>query len=221
MISSAPRQIVSVAALFFINVASKFWYFYYMKFLYFYVTIPYSEGKGVAFTGGIKMYQAGEWVVYGIHGVCRVVGTEKQLVNRKRTQFLVLEPLNHGESRFYLPTENATAMAKLKEVLSKAELEALLVSEQVHENMWIHEESRRKQYYRELIGSGDRIALMKMVSSLYRYKTAQLESGKKFHQSDDNFLRDAERLLSSEIALVMELSMEEARNYLRQKLQNP
>ena len=157
--------------------------------------------------------------MYGIHGVCRVIGTEKQLVNRKRQQFLVLEPLNHGESRFYLPTENAAAMAKLKEVLTKEALEALLLSEQIHEDVWIHEENRRKQYYRELIGSGDRIALMKMVTSLYRYKAAQLEAGKKFHQSDDNFLRDAERLLASEIALVMELTPEEARNYLRQKLQ--
>ena len=29
------------------------------------------------------MYQIGEFVIYGIHGVCRVMGTEKQLVNRK------------------------------------------------------------------------------------------------------------------------------------------
>ena len=42
----------------------------------------------------------------------------------------------------------------------------------------------------------------------------------RFHQSDDNFLRDAEKLLSSEIALVMELSQEEARNYLREQLQS-
>ena len=166
------------------------------------------------------MYQAGEWLVYGIHGVCRVVGTEKQLVNRKRTQFLVLEPLNQAESRFYLPTENPTAMAKLKPVLSKDELNALLTSEEVREEGWIQEENLRKQYYRDLIGSGDRTALMKMVTNLYRYKAAQAASGRKFHQSDENFLRDAEKLLASEIALVMEMSAEAAREYLRSQLQN-
>ena len=166
------------------------------------------------------MYQAGEWLVYGIHGVCRVVGTEKQLVNRKRTQFLVLEPLNQAESRFYLPTENPTAMAKLKPVLSKDELNALLTSEEVREEGWIQEENQRKQYYRDLIGSGDRTALMKMVTNLYRYKAAQAASGRKFHQSDENFLRDAEKLLASEIALVMEMSAEAAREYLRSQLQN-
>lgn len=166
------------------------------------------------------MYQEGTWVVYGVHGVCRVIGTEKQLVNRKRTQYLVLEPLAQSESRFYLPTENPTAMAKLQAVLSREELTALITSEEVRQDAWIQEENQRKLYYRELIGSGDRTALMKMVSTLYRYKDAQIAAGRKFHQSDDNFLRDAEKLLASEISLVMELTPEEARNYLREQLKS-
>jgi len=166
------------------------------------------------------MYQIGDWVIYGIHGVCRIVGTEKQLVNRKRIQYLVLEPLAQSESRFYLPMENPTAMAKLKSVLSKEELVELLASDAVRQDAWIQEENQRKQYYRELIGSGDRISLMKMVSTLYRYRAAQATAGRKFHQSDENFLRDAEKLLASEISLVMELSAEEARDYLRDQLKS-
>ena len=166
------------------------------------------------------MYQAGDWVVYGIHGVCRVIGTEKQLVNRKRTQYLVLEPLAQAESRFYLPTENPTAMAKLKAVLSKEALMALISSEEVRQDAWIQDENQRKQYYRELIGSGDRVSLMKMVSTLYRYKASQAAAGRKFHQSEENFLRDAEKLLSSEISLVMDLPPEDARNYLREQLKS-
>lgn len=164
------------------------------------------------------MYQVGDWVVYGIHGVCRIIGTEKQLVSRKRSQFLVLEPLTQSESRFYVPTENPAALAKLKPVLSSTELDALLTSEEAQQDIWIEEENRRKQYYRELIGSGDRISLMKMIATLYRYKAAQAAAGRKFHQSDENFLRDAEKQLSSEIALAMTLSPQEARDYLRQQL---
>ncbi len=164
------------------------------------------------------MYQAGDWVVYGIHGACRVVGTEKQLVNRKRTQYLVLEPLSHSESRFYLPLENPTALAKLKPVLSKGELSALLASDEVRQDIWVPEDSLRKHHFRELLGSGDRIAVMRMITTLYRYRDSQLAAGRKFHQSDENFLRDAEKLLTSEISLVMEKSAEDARNYLREQL---
>lgn len=164
------------------------------------------------------MYQIGDWVVYGIHGACRIIGTEKQLVNRKRTQFLVLEPLTQSESRFFVPMDNAVALSKLKPVLSKEEMISLLTSETICQDVWIEEENRRKQHYRELITSGDRILLLQMICSLHRYKMAQTASGRKFHQADENFLRDAEKLLSSEIALIMECTPQEAREYLRMQL---
>lgn len=164
------------------------------------------------------MFQAGEFVMYGVHGVCRVIGTEKQLVNRKRTEYLVLEPLVHNESRFYLPTGNPTAMAKLKSVLSAGELRELIVSEDVRKDCWIADENQRKQRYRDLISSGDRTGVMQMVCSLYRYRDEQYAAGRKFHQCDDNFLRDAEKLLASEISLVLEMSPEDARNFLREQL---
>lgn len=164
------------------------------------------------------MYQSGEFVVYGIHGVCRVLGKEKQMVNRKRTEYLVLEPMAQNESKFYLPTQNPTAMGKLKAVLSRDEMDVLMASEEIRQDCWIQEENLRKQHYRDLIGSGDRVALLRMVSSLYRYKDEQAAAGRKFHQCDDNFLRDAEKLLCSEISLVMELEPEKAREYLRNQL---
>lgn len=83
------------------------------------------------------MFEIGEWVLYGIHGVCRVAGTEKQLVNRKRTEFLVLEPMTQNESRYFLPTGNPTAMAKLRRVLSAEDMKALLTSEEIREDAWI------------------------------------------------------------------------------------
>lgn len=164
------------------------------------------------------MFQVGEFVVYGIHGVCRVKGTEKQLVNRKRTEYLVLEPLGQSEAKFLLPTQSAVAMAKLKPVLSRAELEALMSSDLIRQDCWINEENARKQHYRDLISNAERVSLLQMVHALYRYRDEQLSAGKKFHQCDDNFLRDAEKLLCSEISLVMELDAEQSRLYLREHL---
>ena len=106
------------------------------------------------------MYQVGELVVYGMHGVCRVVSEEERLVDKKRLNYLALEPLSNGNSRFLVPTQNAAAMAKLQPILSKEELEAMITSENVKTGEWIREENQRKQTYRELIGSGDRKILL-------------------------------------------------------------
>ena len=164
------------------------------------------------------MYQAGEYVVYGAHGVCRVLGTEKQLVNRKRTEYLVLEPLAKGESKFYLPTGNPTALGKLHPVLVREALEELLASDTIRQDCWVKEENLRKQRYRDLLSGGDRVNLLQMLSAVYRYREEQIAAGRKFHQCDDNFLRDAEKLLCSEICLVLELELPQAREYLRSHL---
>ena len=164
------------------------------------------------------MYESGTYIVYGVQGVCKVIGKEKQLINRKRTEFLVLEPLVNSESRFFVPTQNPAAMSKILSILSREELESLMTSPQLREDCWIIHENIRKQHYRELLSSGDRVQIMRMVYALYRYKDEQLAAGRKFHQIDDNFLRDAEKLICSEISLVMELTMEESREYLRNKL---
>lgn len=164
------------------------------------------------------MFEAGEWVMYGIHGACRIVGTEKRTLNRKCTEYLVLAPRLQSSSRYYLPTDNPAAMAKLRPVLGETEMQALLSSETIRKDVWIAEENQRKQHYRDLMSVGDRVTLLQMVTSLYRYRAAQTASGRKFHQCDENFLRDAEKLLSSEISLVLNLTQEQARDYLRAQL---
>ena len=164
------------------------------------------------------MYESGTYIVYGVQGVCKVIGKEKQLINRKRTEFLVLEPLVNSESRFFVPTQNPAAMSKILSILSREELESLMTSPQLREDCWLSHENIRKQHYRELLSSGDRVQIMRMVYALSRYKDEQLAADRKFHQIDDNFLRDAEKLICSEISLVMELTMEESREYLRNKL---
>ena len=164
------------------------------------------------------MYQVGELVVYGMHGVCRVVSEEERLVDKKRLHYLALEPLSNGNSRFLVPTQNAAVMAKIQPILSKEELETMITSEDVKTGRWIQEENQRKQAYRELIGSGDRKKLMRMVHTLYRHKADQTAAGKKNHLCDENFLHDAEKLLIGEISIVLHLEPEQARAYIHKNL---
>lgn len=164
------------------------------------------------------MFQVGDQVVYGIHGVCRVVDQEERVVDRKRVTYLALEPIGQGGSKYLVPTQNAAAMAKLRRMLSKEELEAMLDSQEVRADSWIKDENLRKQTYRELINSGDRTRLICMVRTLYRHKAAQAAAGRKCHLCDENFLRDAEKLLTSEFSLVLGMEPEQVRKYVSEKL---
>ncbi|MBQ9839023.1 MAG: hypothetical protein IJO56_06005 [Oscillospiraceae bacterium] len=163
-------------------------------------------------------FQCGDKVVYGIHGVCCILGTEMRSVDRKRVEYYILEPVEQVGARFYVPTQNKAAVSKLRTILTCDELHAMLRSELVRRDVWIPDENQRKLRYRELINSSDRAALLCMVQSLLQHKKQQLAAGRKFHLCDENFLRDAQKLLASEFSLVLGIPPEEVSEYVQKEL---
>lgn len=165
------------------------------------------------------MIDIGKKVIYGIHGVCSVTGMEQQKVGDKRLNYLILEPLNQPGSRFMVPAHNETAMSKVRELYTPEELDRLLNSKEAHAYCWIEDEGKRKQTYRELINSGNRLQLMAMIHTLYCHKSQQDKAGRKVHLCDENFLRDAEKLLIGELSFVMNMDQNRAKQYLTSCLQ--
>ena len=160
------------------------------------------------------MYQIGDEVLYGIHGVCKITDVEERMVDRRLLRYFVLEPRDQAGARYLIPTHNEAALAKLRPVMSRQELETLLRSDAVRADAWIPDENQRKQRYRELINSGDRTQLLQMVRTLHKHKQAQAAAGRKFHLCDDNFLRDAERLIDAEFALILQIEPKQVSAYV-------
>ncbi len=164
------------------------------------------------------MFQIGDKVVYGVHGICVVVDEEHRRVDGKNVVYLSLEPVGQSGSKFLVPTHNPAAMAKLRPMLTAEQAENLLALIGVELEPWIQEENRRKQLYRELIASGDCHKLMRMVGIIYQHKASQSAAGRKLHMCDENFMRDAERLLVTEISAVLERDPQDIKQVLRQRL---
>ena len=164
------------------------------------------------------MLQVGSQVVYGIHGVCNIIDVEIRTIDRKKVEYFVLAPNDQPSARFYVPMRNEVALSKLRPLLTKGELEALLCADSSCGNCWVADENQRKQKYRELLGNGDRAALISMMRALNQHREAQLAAGRKFHLCDENFLRDAGKVLCSEISLVLGIPQGEVNAYLKDKL---
>ena len=87
------------------------------------------------------MYQQGCHVVYGIHGVCIILEPEIRRVDRKNVEYYVLQPLDQPETRYYVPTQSAAAVSKMKPVLSMEELDQLLLAAGNTATEWIADEN--------------------------------------------------------------------------------
>ncbi len=164
------------------------------------------------------MYQIGDRLVYGVHGVCQVAREEQRRVDGKELTYLVLEPVGQRGACYLVPIQNPSAMKRLRPLQNRNAMEQLLRSGPELPDAWIPEEPVRKQRYREYIASADVESLIRMICSLYRHRELQRASGKKCHVSDENFLRDAEKLLSGEVAAVMGLEEDQAKNLIRSRL---
>ncbi|MBE6977217.1 MAG: hypothetical protein E7438_01045 [Ruminococcaceae bacterium] len=160
------------------------------------------------------MYQVGQMIVYSSHGVCSIVDLVEKRIDRKNISYYVLEPVDQPGTRYYLPSENPVALAKSRPLCTKNDL-LRIVTEPIDEKRWIAEDNRRRQYYRELVASADMQAMVQMVRCLRLHRQTQLAQGKKFHMSDDNFLRDAKRILTTEFITVLQISGDELEQYLQ------
>jgi len=164
------------------------------------------------------MFQQGDQVLYGSHGACTIIAVESMKFGKTRGKYFCLQPLEQPDSRYYVPADKEAALAKLSPLMSKEALLELLHSEEVRKNNWIQDESQRKLRYRELISSGDRAAILNMIYCLHRHKEAQAQAGKKFHQCDDGFLHDAQKLLNSEFSLVFGLESAQVPEFIKEEL---
>ncbi len=164
-------------------------------------------------------FQCGDRVVYGVHGVCCVSDIQRKTVDRKSVEYYVLTPCSQVDATYYVPTHNAAAVAKMRRMLTAAELDALLDSDEIQADCWIAEENLRKECYRKMIARADCAELIGMIRSLHLHKKRQLEAGKKFHLCDENFLKDAQRLIASEVSQILDIQPGEVEEYIRRRVE--
>lgn len=166
------------------------------------------------------MYEIGQQVLYGTHGVCAVVAVEVMRFGKDKAKYYVLEPAAQPGTKYYIPVENEAAVAKLRPLMTREELLEILHDDEVRNTPFIQDESQRKLRCRELLHSGDRPGLMGMISALHRHKRELADTGRKLHQSDENFLQDAEKLLNAEFSQVFGLEPGEVRSFILRELEN-
>lgn len=163
------------------------------------------------------MYHAGELVMYGVHGVCKVAEISHQTVSGQTRAFYVLVPVHQDSTRFLIPCDNPLAVKKMRPLISKEDLESILQSTDM-EIAWIDDENTRKQVYRGILSGGNQGDILKLVITLDNHRMLLAESGKKFHLSDQTFLNEAKKILDSEFSAVLEMDPNEVAHYVKSRM---
>ena len=149
------------------------------------------------------MFKTNDVVVYGSQGVYEIIGISEQRVDGAIRNYFVLKPKNNTGSTFYVPTWNEKAWGKMRKVMTKEDVNALIDSMPCQKTTWIENENERKDVYRKTLASGDQAAIISMVQALFLHKKQREAEGKRLHMSDEYFMKDAEQILYNEWQYVL------------------
>ena len=164
------------------------------------------------------MFNIGDTVIYATQGICKIEEKIQKELKGKMTEYFVLRPIYEKSSTIFLPLENATLMSRLRSILSKDEIINIIKTIPSKETIWIENENLRKTKYGEIIVRGEPTELIQLIKTLFLHEKKQKERGRKFHLTDEAFLKDAEKILYDEFAYVLNIKKDEVVPFISEQL---
>lgn len=165
------------------------------------------------------MFAVGEIIVYRNYDVCKIVKKQDMEIAHKVRPYYVLEPLYDRDLTFYAPVGNKEVESRMYHILCAEELHALLKAIPYEDTIWIENEKERKEEYKQILDGYNRTELLKMIKNIYLHQQKLLKLGKKNHASDQQFMKNAEKVLYNEFAYVLDLKPEEIWPFVLEKIE--
>ena len=162
------------------------------------------------------MFSIGEKVVYGAYGVMEIIDMrDVAFDDRIRKYYVLREAGGNSSSETLVPTDNELVVSHMKRLLTKEEMtDAIRRAKAVTDFDWLPDNRARAEHFKTVIASGDRVAILVMIRSIVEAGRLRAAEGKKNFLSDETAMKKAEKVLYSEIALVMEIPLSDVAEFI-------
>ncbi len=164
------------------------------------------------------MFEIGSEVMYGVSGVCRIADIRNENFSDEEKLFYVLNPLSDLDATIYVPVNNPKSVSKMRTVLSRTEVYDLIHSMPGSEIYKENNSKVRKELFTNILKSGDREDLVKLIKTVYFEKKQREKNGKKMWVSDETALKKAEKMLYEEFAAVLGLDFDDVLPFIKSEL---
>lgn len=155
------------------------------------------------------MFNVNDTILYGTHGICKITDITEQKFNGSANKYYILQPLHNASSTIYVPMDNEKLLAKMRRILSEEEIYELIKAMPDEETSWIENKNERNERFRSIMSSGNRTEIIKLIKVIYQHKEELKAIGKKLHASDEQFFKEAEKIIYDEFALVLNIRYEQ------------
>lgn len=154
------------------------------------------------------MFNAGDIIVYK-KDVVKIIGMKVNGLNN--IKYYVLVPINDDSLKIDVPVDNR--LGYLRPLISKKDVEDLI--KKIPEISIVETSNKLiENDYRILLNDGSHESLIKIIKTAYLRNKERLDNNKKIGDKDNHYFLLAEKYLYTEISLVMNISFDEAREYV-------
>lgn len=163
------------------------------------------------------MFEIGDIVMHGNNGACRISDIRScSFAGMPARTYYILNPVYDKESTFYVPVDNDKI--RLRKLLAKSDVYDLIKIMPDDGTPWIDNDAERNTAFTDIIRRGDHTELIKLIKTLYNKREEVRDTGRKFHVNDERAMRDAEKMLYEEFALVLNIDPDEVIPYITERL---
>ena len=166
------------------------------------------------------MHKIGEKVLYGAAGVMTIVDIrEESIGDVSRSYYVLNSAVRRSDSLTYVPTDNEKLVSAMRPLLTEDEIKTLLHSAKDMEPIaWVPENRARSEYFKRVMESGDREKMVAMIIAIDENAKRREAEGKKNFLSDENAKQKAEKLLHTEISVVLGIPEEDVPAYIEKEI---
>jgi CarD family transcriptional regulator len=159
------------------------------------------------------MYNIGDLVIYSAHGICKINDICDKTVAGITKSYYVLHPMdNKHHLTISIPVNNDKVA--ILDLIQKEESKEILESFNDLGVEWIDKPNIRQQIYSEILNTGDRKEIAKVINTFMRKKIDAELHDKKINEQDRKLLIHAQNILFKELALSMNASYEEIKEMI-------
>ena len=163
------------------------------------------------------MFNVDDYIMYGKTGVCKVVDiTNEKFINGEKRKYYILSPIYNNDTIIKIPLDNDKV--PMRKVISKGDMTALINDIPNMEILWIDDEKKRIAQFETMLKSGQCEELIKLIKSIKFSKKYARSIGKKLEKPDRDIMKEAERLLTEEFAIILNVYPNEASSYILSKI---
>ena len=167
------------------------------------------------------MHKIGENFLYSSNGVMTVVDIREEAVgNQPRSYYVMRSVIGNSDSLFFVPTDNEKLTSAMYPLLTRENITELLdlpIDSSAIE--WNDNSRARTEYFKRIMESGDRTAIMAMIRVIYESGLRRTKIGKKNFLSDEGIRHKAEKMLAVEFSIVLGITEDEALDKIRAKIE--